>query len=146
VDIGPGDLVSVRRENCCPSAGNHLSAHREDDVSAVTNLDYLRLAPGTGSPASGCETATPKPSGAVEPRALRTVRENLRARKSPGPRRAGARMILCHNQHEAAASVTSRAPWTCGRVFHRAEPGSARTCCCAGWRCCSSASPNAAPA
>jgi hypothetical protein len=26
------------------------------------------------------------------------------------------------------------------------SPGSVRTCCCAGWRCCSSASPNAAPA
>ena len=37
MDLGPGDLVSARRENCCPSAGNHLSAHREDDVSAVTD-------------------------------------------------------------------------------------------------------------
>ena len=35
VDIGPGDLVSTSQENCCPSAGSHLSAHREDDVSAV---------------------------------------------------------------------------------------------------------------
>jgi hypothetical protein len=45
-----------------------------------------------------------------------------------------------------AASVTSRAPWSCGRCSTASNRESGPTYCCAGWRCCSSASPNAAPA
>ena len=51
MDIGPGDLVSARRENCCPSAGSHLSAHREDDVSAVSRCGVSLQREGGGLPA-----------------------------------------------------------------------------------------------
>jgi hypothetical protein len=44
-----------------------------------------------------------------------------------------------------AASATSIAPWTCGRCSTASNPASGHTCCCAGWRCYSSASRNAAP-
>ena len=37
----PGDLVSADQEISCPSARSHLSAHREDPVSAV-NLGIVR--------------------------------------------------------------------------------------------------------
>jgi hypothetical protein len=36
MDIGPGDFVSADQEKPCPSAGNYLSTHRENAVSAVT--------------------------------------------------------------------------------------------------------------
>jgi hypothetical protein len=36
MDIRPGDFVSADQEKPRPSTGSHLSAHRENAVSAVT--------------------------------------------------------------------------------------------------------------
>ncbi len=46
----------------------------------------------------------------------------------------------------SVASATSSRPCCCGQSFTGSSTASAPTCCCAGWRCCSPASPNAAPA
>ncbi|MDQ3484146.1 MAG: 2-C-methyl-D-erythritol 4-phosphate cytidylyltransferase [Actinomycetota bacterium] len=57
--LPPGDLVSADQEKTCPSAGSHLSAHREDPVSAVTRVTGSRKKRVTASrtrvhrPASG---------------------------------------------------------------------------------------------
>jgi hypothetical protein len=42
VNIGPGDLVSADQDNPCPSAGTHLSAHRKDDVAALSQRAVSR--------------------------------------------------------------------------------------------------------
>lgn len=36
--------------------------------------------------------------------------------------------------------LTTRPPWSCGRFITVSRTASAPTCCCAGWRCCSSGS------
>jgi hypothetical protein len=46
----------------------------------------------------------------------------------------------------SAASATSSRPCCCARCSTGSSTASAPTCCCAGWRCSSPASPNAAPA
>jgi len=42
----PGDPVSADQELPCPAAGTHLSAHREDAVSAVSGQRASRIARG----------------------------------------------------------------------------------------------------
>ena len=90
----PGDLVSANQEKTCPSAGNHLSTHRENPVSAVTRAAIgapacrRRLAPAD----FGERVASPL-DGGREPGAVHRQQGVARCPVAKSSRRARSREI-----------------------------------------------------